>query len=222
MTVLERYPIENEALANYDFTDISTGVGTIIYYAGEHGGISGAYILSRNTFYSDRLEVLRTSFGDSTHQLASDIDFDLSPFVLPQTIKGKAIINIPFGHKTTTNLTLNSYINCILKKVDSSNAETNIIQRSGAIMLFAYSAGGGTKTDMATISLEIPETFYKVGETLRITFEQWGWADTNNAADYFFGCDPKNRTSIQNQTDRVAWGTAVTNLVCEIPFKRII
>lgn len=219
MTVPTKYPQAAEvAIASFNYTDIASGTGISTFYAGNAGAvISGSYLLSSNAFYSD-VVTKYTQGGSDVHQKINDLDFDLSPFNLPRTIKGQILVQIPMGVKAVVaGGTSNTYVNAILRKWDGTT-ETNIAQLSGAVLTKALTNIGDYVRDMSTILFEIPQTHFKKGETLRLTIEQWGWMATNNQSIYFFGHDPKNRSQTPNDTT-IAWSTDPTILSIDVPFK---
>lgn len=167
-------PGEN-AIKSYDYFDFAEGTGIITLYAGavnNSGGIS--YKLDRNIFecwhaqnrqgnyYSGR----GTRFT-STGGTDMNVDFDMSAFNSPATLKGNLIANIPFGNASTTSnytgtitATLNVY------RVDLSATENLIVSGSSGALIWANAES--TDEGMIAFSVEVPQTNFKIGEKLRL------------------------------------------------------
>lgn len=177
-------------ITSFDYTDIADGTG-IIDYQGFSCETSGGvtYKLNRQATYSSQIETTQALTAINTYQKEMDLDFDLTTFNLPQTLRGKAIIQFAWGHDAYTGgNTNNAYIIAKLRKWDGTT-ETEIAHIQTETLDIT---NGVTKYRIANMPITIPQTLYKKGETLRLTIE--GWALTNGGgSNLTIGHDPQNR-----------------------------
>lgn len=219
-TLPEEFPIPSESsIASYNWTDIAEGTGIVKFYGfvvEDSTGIS--YKLSTNPFYSGggidavETEAIRTSEISFTKII--DLDFDLSPFNLPQTIKGTATINyMHFCDGTTGGGSIGgeSYIIFKLKKND---VEIASVQSDTFVIALAE----GDVGEIKCVQITVPLTPFKKGDVLRITVEIWAKRVEANAPYIVFGHDPQNRdgTKIKPSSDDP---TSMTKFEVFIPFK---
>lgn len=202
---------------NYDYVDVAAGTGFVDYYLGTtfSNSTSGA-LLSNQTFYSNQVTTFKNLVADTTWALANDVDFDIK-FNKSQVIKGTAIINVPMGIKENADSAYLSYIHARIRKWDGNN-ESEIADASGAIL---SKSTGGVNTygyTVSAIDVVVPETTFRVGESLRVTIEQYGLcaAGPNNSW-FFFGHSPQNRATITG--DEITWGTEPSIATIKIPYR---
>lgn len=174
MVLSEKYDNRPEAIASYDYVDLATGEGYRIYYGLKAvDDTTEYYILSSSQSYSDEVAT-DGGFHDSTSFVQTlDLDFDLTEFQKPQTIKGTMYAEVPMSNLSVTH-TSDTYAIIKLRKWDGSS-ETEIA--NGQTKTVSYTAGAGNtgyQNDTSTVKITVPETDFKVGETLRVTVELWG------------------------------------------------
>ena len=158
------------SLINYDFSNIATGRGITKLYGGQ---LSGQNILSDIPFYSTY--PVKNVFGTATvggWTLSQDLDYDME-FEKPITIRGETIVNVTGGCASLEGpaITYAEYIVVTLYKV-VGGVETSI----GT----AQTTHNGPKSVAAAnsipraISIDVPNTKFKKGETLRLNIKQYG------------------------------------------------
>lgn len=183
------------AIASYDYIDLSSGLG-FINYKGFTTSLSGAvvYNLGTQTVYSHT--IAKTDTGADPV-----INFDSSPFNLPRTAKGTAYVSIGFG--IVGGGTAN--VQCQLQKVDGSTVTDISPLTSGANI-----GGAGTSVGMWLVPLTLTQTTIGVGQYLRL-----GVTITGDGADlHEFGHDPQGRAGVI-----VSGASVTTALNCYVPFR---
>ena len=203
-------------VASYDFFDLASGQGIVTIYGGAvyTGVTTKSYLLTSQTFYSDDVVTSISGASYSTATKALDIDFDMS-LNRPLTIKGNAIVNIPIGIQAGSGDTFTINANAILRRWDGTT-ETDIITASGAYLSGALITGDYLR-GMTAIKLNIPQTHFKAGETLRLTAEIYGDTQNGNPGTYFIGHDPLNRASTEDNP--ISWGTYPSIMSIQLPTK---
>jgi len=180
------------ALVNFDFTDIANGTGYEYYYpiqARDSVGIT--YNLTAQSDYSDEVKIA-TNLSNSPN----DIDYDLTPFVIPRTVNGKVLLSIPVDVQATITPTLVAE----LYRWDGTT-ETKI----GSTM--TYDTQLTTAGKMIYMTMDVDNELIPVGQTLRLRIQV-----TNvNGNFHYYGIDPANRT------DAILELTTQTKL--SIPYK---
>lgn len=230
-------PPPTPILSSFNFNDIASQTGYVIYYLGnigsqtdEPGGGGSSYTSSLNTaissnvFYSDVVEYPLQASAKYTAQNANsytkviDADFDIL-FNLPRNIKGTAIITIPALHYNIDGAQYRVYAWVKIRKWDGST-ETEIANGYSAV--WAQTGGTATiNTDVLTAKITVPLTHYKKGEYLRITIEMYGACDAGGPRannELYLGCDPQGRVT-SNRTTRAFNSGDVTVCTAQIPFR---
>ena len=186
----------SQALANYDFNDISSGLGYIKYdlFTTSLSGTT-AFGLTTNSVYSYDISTTDTA-GDP------EINFDSSAFNLPRTASGTAYANLGFG--ITGSGTGN--VQVILYKVNSAGTETAL----SALLSGANIGGAATTVGMWLVPMALTQTIIKKDEYLRL-----GVTITGDGADiHELGHDPKGRDGLL-----ISGGTATTISSVYVPFR---
>ena len=134
------------------------------------------------------------------------MDFDVE-FNRPVIIKGDAIVNIPFWFNTGGANNFASTITASIRKVTTAG-ETDLV--SGSAIIAENFPGAGSGEYMTGIKVDVPNTSFKKGETLRLTI-----LNTVNAqgGTIYLGHDPMSRLSLGPLT----W-TITTSTTAHIPF----
>lgn len=192
----KKYQSQPTALASYSYEDIADRTGVRTFY-GCQTNKSGAtlYKLSSQTVYSSSIEVVDD--GDPSKEL----DFDLTAFSIPTTLKGTALLSGSLGGGTGNS----GYVTAQLMKV-SGVTETAITSVIGTAAV-SYNASA----KMFLLPIPITETIFKAGEFLRLNIFFYRTAGANNM---YFGIDPMGRDG----TYATAAAKLTTILKLNIPF----
>lgn len=144
-------PIPSESvLANYDSIEVLSGVGYVSYYAGK---TNNGNVLSTIKFYA----FPRNTEGKN----ATPVDLDFDVLVnRPLTIKGKAIFNFAY-YVSTTGAGCSGYFTVRIRKWDGVT-ETEIANANSPTI-------SSTTYSMGAVSMDVPQTNFKIGEYLRIS-----------------------------------------------------
>lgn len=215
MPLFETYPTEAEPLVNFSWVDYTQKVGYVKLYGFTTtvANTTKDYHLGTEAHYSSTIETSQTLTGPLTGgETANDLDFDWSPFVLPQRIGGAAIVYFTqavsydsYAGYTTTTIKI--------RKWDGST-ETEIASAIGERIDSKLSE------NLIVIPITIPETHFKKGETLRLSTLQTHTHRSSNPQTtnvFTIGNSPLNRdgTYIVPSTDDP---DTTTQLVFFCPF----
>ena len=215
MELLKEFPITPpNALVNYSYSDIASGTGYIKYLGGVT--VASTYILSPNTFYSNNINTT-ASADTATATKLFDIDFDLTSFQLPITLRGTAYIAVPFivnvtGASTETN---NIYVIAKIRKWDGTT-ETDIASGQSKTMSVTTSSTG-KRSGVVTASVVISPTNFAIGDQLRVTLEVYVWHTQSYSIEWGIGHDPKGRISDDFNTSMFETGD-ITIMEAHIPY----
>lgn len=208
----KKYQSAGSVIATYDNYDFAEGTG-IVNFRGFKYDVSGStvYGLSNQDNYSYSVET-STATADTTPAKRLDLDFDLTEFESPKTIKGTAIVSVPLG--VDGNTAGGSTTGFIIAKIRKWDGTTETEIASGTSTTEAVNSG--TINAVKTIKVDIPITSFKVGDTLRLTIEGWGKHPSGFEGYIAVGHDPQNRdgTYITPTTNPV---TTKLNFYC--PFR---
>ena len=181
------------AIASYDWTDIASGEGIIVFYgASSTDNTTLTYYMIKNEIYSDTSSTAGAGTGTGTEK-ALDLDFDMSSFNSPRTVKGKLRCVVPLQIGITTSANKGGIAYAILKvrKWDGTT-ETEITSNTKSRN--SLPAGSTATTfDVVSFELEVPQTNFKIGEVLRLTVEIWVTGQGANGTAVSLYHDPKNR-----------------------------
>jgi len=201
------------AIASYNYTDISSGTGITDFYAGQAAlsGSSVSYILSNVAFYSNSVATANYTGTDGTYTEKFDIDFDVV-INRPFRIGGIVMANIPMKcqHEAgSAGASADFYVIVKLRKWDGTT-ETEIASNTTKNV---NTSVGVTTYDISAVYLNIPETNFKKGETLRLS--TIGYASRTQDGNYNvqMAYDPKNRA--------IGWDASgsPSSLIVQIPQK---
>ena len=181
------------SLTSFNFTDIVDGTGFVnLFLAQVEDEDSRDAILtpiiidsaeSQNAEGAAAVEI-NGSTASVSFVKVTDKDFDLTAFNLPRTIRGTALLNMGFALTTSTG-TGQSFIVAKIRKWDGST-ETELISGQTVTLLVA----GADKFNNIGMTLVIPKTQFKKGETLRLTIEVWAKSEGGGTTQAIFGADP--------------------------------
>lgn len=211
------FPIPTpSAIASYNYTDIATGTGFVTYYCAITTDSTGQdEILTPQVVFSDETNstwVSPTGNGGDPFVKVGDLDFDLSTFNLPQTLKGTAVINGSFA--VNTDGSVSCYIIFKIRHWDGTT-ETDI----GSVQTETIDKNSPSfQTFLVEVSLT--EKHFKKGETLRVTAEVWEQNIHNAAAGDVQLChDPKDRTVALVTPAAGGTNFETSQLRIDIPYK---
>ena len=197
-----KYQSQSDAIASYNYTDIAEGTGIVKYYGYSAYDGSENYKLGTGAQYSNTVELEGGLDASDTFTKDLDIDFDLSAYNFPQTLRGQALVNITLVLDSfdVAHAGTQAYVLARIKKGD-----VEIASGQGETL----SLDTKPKKKINCIPITIPKTTFKEGEILRVTIEVWAKANTTEDVDVYIGFDPQNRdgTLIVPSTDDPATTT---------------
>ena len=216
------YRTSGEApLISFSWIDWVAATGVVRFYGARQGNLAGTtYNLSQQTNFSDSknetgwegIDISWVQGATTSYVKHLDLDFDLSAFQSPVTIRGTANIQQGFYWEEDAGTEVVKMV-YVLKKV-SEGVETDI----GTGTSTEYNISTDDEYGVLNITIALTETDFKIGDILRLTVEAWSkdaGGGTANATNYI-GIDPKDRVgtkidpSAQNST---------TQLICDVPFR---
>ncbi len=205
---LTKFITASPVIVTYDWKDNANGTGIqTLYFAQYKDNTAVGYFLAENTtIYSYTEEFALDAYSGSN----SDINYDLTTFNTPRTIRGTAVLNIPWhsGSDGLGNTATLYFIVKIRKWNSTTSTETEIVSATTETKTISHAGGGSRDGGYFCLTLDVPETLFAEGETLRVTLEAY---PVNGAQIHsFHGCDPANRQ---------AAGVADTRGSITIPFK---
>jgi hypothetical protein len=161
----QKYRKSPEAVVNYNYTDIASGIGIITFY-GASSGFSGSEILT-TTQINDPSYYCSVR-GTTTSNLYTDVitkTFTSEPFKLSRRIKGSVLASIPF----TTGSSGGSANMCKVKfnlKVYKNN--TLLSDDTSGEYPETSSDTGNPNGYVIVTSTAIPETIFAPGDQLKM------------------------------------------------------
>jgi len=162
-----KYISKQDAIASYDYVEISEGIGYITFYGLVTANVSTTYFnLTRNVIASNGLKTVRYLGSNQTNNL------DTGAFNTPKTVSGTLIFSGEIRETSGNHMALT----VTAQKWDGTTA-TNI---SSAV---DSTASTGTAYGVC-MPIPLTETVFKKGEILRIV------VTTTNAAGTYLDCDP--------------------------------
>lgn len=188
------FPLGAEPIATYSFSELASGVGTIILYGFNtiDNAVTSYSMTSSSIYSNDKLTIDQSGGAADTKRL--DINCDLV-FNKPITLFGTFLAQVTWlsGHDTSANLQGVSYIKIRLRKWDGSS-ETELFANTKSDTLTTASGVADSKTTPIEIDVS-SRTIIGTGDTLRITVEVWSTAPgVGNTTRCALLHDPANRT----------------------------
>lgn len=212
-------PGEN-VVVSYNWEDVANGDGYVRLYASASTQTSTTtYFLINQTIDSDLISTGGEVTSSSSTKIL-DMDFDLSQFNAPRKIIGSAIVSATLGKGTTasgSNTGEAFFIAKIRKWNGTTESEIANSQSRTIILPATTSATGEPKSERLTTKVTIPETSFKIGETLRLTMEVWAKKTDTNNFTISLAHDPTGRKT-GSTSDRIE-DEDVTTLILNMPFK---
>lgn len=208
-------------LVNYNYVDVADGKGIIVFYGASTNsdGVtindfsSGAYALTTSPIYSNDIVAkhLATTVAAGNIEKQQDVDFDAT-FNLPRVIDGTAYIIV--GHGVDNNDagdSITNFMQARIKHVTAGGTETELAVASGAGII---TVGSTTDSQTVCLKLDVPNTEFAAGQTLRVTMEQWIENIAATGSFISFGMDPQARAD----PNSIISASDLTKLECHIPF----
>ena len=155
---LTQFTTASEAQAIYDYTDIADGTGVRVFFAtATTDSASSQYILTKSTAPGGESGTGSSSTVAVLSGNVAELDFDLTAFNKPTTVKGTAVSSFTIYSAGT-----NALCKLQLKKWDGTS-ETNI---SSQITTKIY-----TTSAEILLSLPLTETHFSEGDVLRLSID---------------------------------------------------
>jgi len=203
-------------IATYDFYDFAEGTGYVTFYGAitRSATLSGA-ILVTDIINSDVVES-RAAVAATSATKVFDKDFDLT-FNSPKIVKGKLYADIPAKTSVeTTGYDYNIYLKTLIRKWDGTT-ETEIASETSATR--TENDGGINHESRFLITVPIPITKFKKGETLRITIEAYAWKSGEEGNSWWaVGHDPASRQTTYTADGKTHFLGTNTQMKIAVPF----
>jgi hypothetical protein len=202
--------IGEPTLVNYDYVDFASGTGYQTFYGITSKDQTGLnYHLTESIMYANDIETSTYAYSIGSFNKEIDVDFDLTEFNLPRTVRGTATINIQVAWENEGG---NDELYVIPKLVHyDGTTETTI----GSAQSETFSSGTALGK-MLMMKLALTETVFKSGDILRLTIEVWAKQVTAQR-QFAIGHDPQGRAGSICDTSNAAIET--TKLEIQVPFK---
>ena len=207
------FPLPSEsAVASYNYTDMAEGTGVTMFYL---AATNGDNILTPNQIYSDVIE-----YSTGEHNLTTDfvknmdVDYDLSAFNSPRTVKGTAYINFTGHQWKSGTAVVTSKFTIKVRKWDGVT-ETEI----GNATTAELSTSTAGQYILTALAIPLTQTHFGIGDVLRVTIEGYDKEAAPDSTNILIvGQDPMNRdgTYIIPSTDDPV---SITQTKIWIPFK---
>jgi hypothetical protein len=199
----------SNVLPTYQFIDLAAGTGLINFYAGDTCDLS---LLSNTTFYAETVSTVATLPQNAAAKLL-DVNYDVT-LNRPLVIYGRSVLNVPVAllSSSVSPSAIYCYIVATFRKWNG--AETDIYTNTSNT--FSASAATVPSYKMLAIDMTIPLTLFKIGETMRLTIEYWGYYTAGAAGTITgsYGHDPMNRSAGWDST-----GAVPSRLVYQVPVR---
>jgi len=213
------FPQRQEILTNYDYFDIAKATGYERFY----GGVAdnGEYFVASSDIYSEIVYTQYTISG-SEDTLYFEQDFDIE-FNLPRIVKGKSYVAVPigtYGGDPSGNSDISFYVTVIAYHYDGST-ETQLATGTSR----TYSRNSFQSNDplgyVATCILNISQTHFKKGETLRFTVKVYASENDTYSPILRVGHDPGNRfaSGFEQPDPNANDEQTPTTMMFDVPFK---
>lgn len=223
MPLNKKFQSQQEAIASYSWTDLSSGKGYRTFYGGY--ALPAGYFLSTTALNSGN-QTAATHEGITTISSALtgawakkiNINFDTT-FDTPQTINGDCFINCTIGLAGTTGTDAYGDFYPLV-----SILKNGVHLASGAATAQTMSLNAGTSNPNSgeqALKINIPETFFAIGDVLRFTAEVWGYNGGANTGLVGLAHDGSNRNDgiINAATGKTIEDADSTQLTFHVPFK---
>ena len=187
------------AILTFSFEEIIDGKGTIKFFASTHqeGATESPYLTTQQT-KSQSTSFSAQATSASSGEDVIELDFDAT-FNAARRIKGVVNVIGTMGHRTlfTTGQDGTFYITVKVRHFGTSESE--LASANSKPITFPTSCSIGTVTSQSfNMLIDVPQTLFGVGETLRITVLLHVVSRGGNTTRVGFGIDPSKREDIEN------------------------
>lgn len=208
------------AIATYDYADIITSTAYKTFYLGTtNKGTIGAttnYLMSGETFTSRAIVWTTALIDTSGYSTELDKDYDLK-FNAPIILEGEALCDLTIGlNPQATAGTHSCYYIVKIRKWDGTT-ETEIVSEECDEISNA-SADSSPHSWIKPVSLTVPRTYFKIGDSLRVTI-QLRCNPGGASCKFGFGQDPVDRNDSSAGINKVIEDADTTVAKIKIPFR---
>jgi len=230
MAISSIFPQAREVLANYNWVDVAAATGYIsydVYKTVDSTGITRMLMPTREitnlysqTYFTPvnlaaHFLYRGTATTSTSYTKIFDLNFDLTEFQLPRTIKGLAHLKVGISAYAAGAAVQQSYVYIIAKirKWDGAT-ETEI----ASVQSLTLNKDDLEKEITYSLGITIPQTHFKKGEQLRLTIEGWGKTESGtDSLNIAVGGDPQDRGDSDGAHLNLTAGNS--RIILNIPFK---
>ena len=218
MALPDRYITASPINATFNYTDIEEGIGYVSYYLAQG---TDENLVTRQNMASNGVVSAAQSADNPEWNTIFDDDYDVT-FNTPKTMEGTILCSFTQGVQAVTGgKTSYSRVTVYIRKWDGSS-ETEIANNVSDEVSETGDTNPEIKSPTELLEIEVPQTNFKRGETLRITVLQEGKnQDTTTDAAIGYGHDPANREDDYEETgERQVINSGDTTVFrVDVPFK---
>lgn len=165
-------------IQSYNYLDLAEGTGTVKYQlcnttdsvAEDRNIIAHSLITD---MFSDELESSGTGVAELAFTKVMDIDFDMSVFNYPRSIRGRTYFQFEWGaNRTAGGSAAEAYV--IIKVKNGATLIASVQTETQSFDSDDYAGHA------VMLYVDISTTHFKKGEQLRITAEGWSKGDGND------------------------------------------
>lgn len=224
MVMGKPFTTASPVIASFNYTDIADGTGNILIYTWNYiDNATPKYgLISGNTLSSSVVSPQGAAAAVTPAFLqVLDLDFDLTPFVLPRELKGIVRGSITLGGRTTAAAPNSFSVYAIVRLRHWDGATETTI---ASMQTETWTAGGGAinvkESKVVGFSLDATAgQHFAEDDQLRVTVEIWGQSTGGGKANVGFGCDPTARADETAVNGGIIESTDTTLMKLNVPFK---
>lgn len=209
------FPYAKDDVYTFSWTEVVDATGFVLYDAWSSNlNPTDKYHLTPSTHMPDLVPgisknntyVSGTASTSGSHNKDIDVDFDITPYNNPRTLRGQAQVRVSL-YLTSGGGNYETYVVARIRKWNGAT-ETEI-----ASVQSVTESWNSTRSQGWTLPIDIPQTTFKYGEQLRLTIEVWTMVSAGSVTILLL-CQPSD----------AAVGSATagnTRLLAIIPYKMI-
>lgn len=217
MPIANTYNISTEsAIASYNYTDLDSGTGYVVYY-----GLKGTdgYLTSKSSVYSNVIISEAHADGNVAWTKELDIDFDIY-FNYPKTIKGLLFATFTQCLDVNTAGKVGQVYTIVKVRKWDGTTETEIANNQSDTYSRTGTGAWVASSKTECVEVEIPQTHFKRGEYLRLTFEVWVINDAATDAYVGLAHDPRDRDEDSTEVTHTLLENGDTSVLeVHVPFR---
>jgi len=217
MVLKNTYGYTAAPTATYDWQDLASGTGYILFYGGDD--VDGDYALSNKPFNSHHLYTTASTVVEGTPTKVIDIDFDAT-LNYPMRVSGRVILEVPLAQSGVARGDPGdswAYIIAKLRRWDGTtehelgNDQTDTLNSKDGLVDY----------NTATLFIDVAQEDFNVGDVLRVTIEGYAWCTTTAAklSHVYCGHDPNARSSDYQFTAFVWSASYSSRLLLQLPVR---